>query len=151
MSSSTSENTMNVRVHIDYASIGEYVQLKWYYNYFSGENLQLRVPNNYRFIRFILDNDSSSIFRLIGREVTMHQSGDITYTDLAFLAKETAAPDEGVVVHDSHLHCDVAVGSVTLIAEVKEEALAKHTALRAVQPNSTFKSDPEILNTGNET
>lgn len=151
MSSTGSDSVMDVTVHVDYKEVGNEVALKWYYNNLSADDLQLRVPNNYQRIRFVLDKYSSSIFRLIGKEVKMHQSGDVVYTDLAFLIEGTADADAGVVVHDSHRHCDVAVGSVSLIVEVKDEALVKHPALRDAQPNGTFKSDPEILNTGNET
>lgn len=151
MSETSPGSTLQFTVRIDYTKIGGALKLKWYYNNIWADHFQIRVPKQHEQIKFCLDDDSNAIFKLIGVKINQYERDGVLYKDLVLLDDGTAGNGDGVIVRDSHIHNAVPVGAVTLIAKVRDEAVSRHPELADFEPNDTFQSDPEILNTGNET
>ena len=134
--------TMLINVHIDVHHKGGLHYLNWFYNDMAGRELQLRVSRRYQQVKFQLDAETAAKFTLVGKHVEQYSDGENDYLDLVFLGGATGG--DHVIVNDTHLHSDVAVGSVTLEAQPKDGVFSGRIARK------TLFSDPEVLNTGNQ-
>lgn len=151
MGQSTTGEPLIVDVHIDVALVESQQgrkkvgKLTWYYNGLCGNNLGLRVPSNHNGVAFRLSAASARKFVFKAPTITRNQrTMTEEYPDLN---GEFDLKDGYVFITDLMINTVQAkVGHVSLSVDLRNEARVEGVEYDL----STFMSDPEMTNTGQE-
>lgn len=121
-------------------------KLTWYYNGLCGKQLELRVPYGYQGIEFRLSPDAARQFFFKDPIITRNKrAGTEEYPDLT---GEFKRQDDHVLITDLMVNTAHAkVGKIELAVDLHPHALLDGV----LYDPDTFRSDPQVTNTGQET